>query len=189
MTGRILIVSIALITVAGCASTSGVVTGTSVPAWYAGTVAPDVEYKAMDGKQTSFHKARQPIAIVAFVAPEGASCCWLDPKIINLANQLWDLPVTVAEFSEPTGQCSHGPRCVEVCNLHKGGVMSLYDAQKLAWKAYGKPPAGTLILIRSDNNIVATGSLSDPDLIVAQAKQLGQKQKESMPGGDRLGIY
>jgi hypothetical protein len=189
MTGRTLILSIALTAVAGCVSTSGVITGTSAPGGYVGTVAPDVEYKSLEGKQVGFNKVRQPIAIVAFVAPAGATCCWLEPRVVNLSNQLWDLPVTVAQFSEPTSKCPHGPGCVEVCNLHKGGVMALCDAQKLAWKAYGKPAPGTLILIGSDNKIVATGSLSNSGPLLAQAERLGQQQKESMPGGDRLGIY
>ncbi|MCL5278350.1 MAG: hypothetical protein M1376_00390 [Planctomycetes bacterium] len=135
----------ALIGLAGCAPTSGVITGTSTPAWYAGAVAPDVQYKSLEGKQASFNKIRQPVAIVAFVAPPGTACCWLEPTVVNLAGQLWDLPMTVAQFSEPTSKCPHGAGCVEVCNLHKGAVMSLCDAQKLAWKAYDKPAPETLI--------------------------------------------
>jgi hypothetical protein len=187
MAGRYLILSIALIGVAGCAPTSGVITGTSTPAWYAGTIAPDVEYKSLEGKQASFNKVRQPIAVVAFVAPEGANCCWLEPGVVNLANQFWELPVTVAEFSEPTDKCPHGPGCVEACNLRQGRVMSLCDAQRLAWKAYGKPAPGTLILLGPDNKMLAKGSLSDPKPIVDEARRLAERQPG--PGGERLGIY
>jgi hypothetical protein len=191
MTGRILIVLALLIGLAGCTPTSGVITGTSTPAWYAGTVAPDVDYRSLEGKQASFNKVRQPIAIVAFVAPPGAACCWLEPTLVNLAGQFWDLPVTVAQFSEPTSKCPHGAGCVEVCNLHKGAVMTLCDAQKLAWEAYGKPAPGTLILIGPDNKILRKGSLSDPQAVVSEAKRLGQTEKERLPGpgGERLGVY
>jgi hypothetical protein len=189
MTGRILIVLAALIGVAGCTPTSGVITGTSTPAWYAGTVAPDVDYRSLDGKQASFNKVRQPVAIVAFVAPPGAACCWLEPTVVNMAGQFWDLPVTVAQFSEPTSKCPHGAGCVEACNLHKGAVMSLCDAQKVAWKAYGQPAPGTLILIGPDNKIVAKGALSNPKPILEAAKRLGEEEKKSGPGGERLGIY
>lgn len=190
MTGRILALLIALIGLAGCAPTSGVITGTSVPAWYAGTMAPDVEYKSLEGKQASFNKVRQPVAIVAFVAPPGTACCSLEPKLVNLANQLWDLPVTVAQFSLPTDKCPHGPGCVEVCNLRQGRVMSLCDAQKLAWRAYGQPAPGTVILIGPDNKMVTKGSLSDPQAVVTEAKRLGQIEKDRPgPGGERIGIY
>jgi hypothetical protein len=189
MAGRKLILSMALIGITGCASTSGVITGTSGAASHVGTIAPDVEYKSMEGKQASFNEVRAPIAVVVFVAPQGTSCCSLEPRVVNLANQLWDLPVTVAQFSEPTSKCPHGPGCVEVCNLRKNGIMSLCDAQRLAWKAYGKPAPGTLILIGSDNKTVATGSLSNPGPIVDQAKRLGQKEKKSVPGENRKDIY
>ncbi len=191
MTGRMVALLTALLGLAGCASPSGVVTGTSTPAWYAGTVAPDVEYRSLQGKQTSFNKIRQPVAVVAFVAPPGATCCWLDPTVLNLADQLWDLPVTVAQFSEPTSQCPHGAGCTEVCNLRQGRVMSLCDAQQLAWRAYGKPAPGTLILIGPDNKILSKGTLNEPQALVAEARRIGQIEKERLrgPGGERLKIY
>ncbi len=185
MTGRILMWLIALLGFAGCTPTSGVVTGTSTPAWYAGTVAPDVEYRSMQGKQASFNKVRQPVAIVAFVTPPGATCCWLEPRVVNMADQLLDLPVTVAQFSEPTSTCPHGVGCIEVCNLHQGRVMSLCDAQKLAWRAYGKPASGTLILIGPDNKILRKGLLSDPQAVVSYAtkRALGNTgQERKVPG-------
>lgn len=187
MKARNLILSLALIGVTGCASTSGVITGTSGPE--VGSIAPDVEYRSLQGHQASFHQVRQPIAIIAFVAPEGASCCWLEPRVVNLANEFRDLPVTVAEFSLPTSQCPHGPGCVEACNLHQGRVMSLCDAQRLAWKAYGKPAPGTLILIGRENQILAKGSLSNPNALVAEARRLAEKLNQPGPGGERLGIY
>jgi hypothetical protein len=191
MTGRILMLLVALAGLAGCAAPSGVVTGTSTPAWYAGTVAPDVEYQSKEGKRSSFNRVRQPVALVAFVTPPGAACCWVEPGLVNMADQLSDLPVTVAEFSEPTSKCPHGAGCTEVCNLRQGRLMSFCDVQKLAWKAYGKPAPGTLILIGPDNKILGKGSLSDPQAVVSEAKRLGQIEKERLPGpgGERIGIY
>lgn len=194
MTGRILIVLTGLVSVAGCTSTAreGVITGTALPGWYgAGTIAPDVKYRSMEGEEASFTKARQPIAIVAFVAPKGSECCWLEPGVVNIADQLWDLPVTVAQFSQPTSECPHGPGCVEVCNLRTGRVMSLCDAQKLAWRAFGKPASGTLILIGADNTMLLRGSLGDPGAVIDEAKRLGQIENDRRrgPGGERLQIY
>lgn len=190
MTGRILTLLAALTGFAGCAPTAGIITKTSgTTGLQLGSIAPDVQYESMDGKQASFKKVRQPVAIVGFVAPQGAACCWLDPKVVNIADQFWDLPVTVAQFSLPTEKCPHGPGCVEACNLRKGGVMSLCDAERLAWNAYGKPAPGELILIGADNKIVMKGSLNDPKSVVDEARRLGQIEKGRRGGGDRFDIY
>jgi len=191
MTARILTLSAALIGLAGCMPTSGIVTKTSgTTGAQIGSIAPNVAYESMEGKQASFNRARQPVAVVAFVAPQGEGCCSLDPKVVNIADQLWDLPVTVAQFSLPTSKCPHGPGCVEACNLGKGRVMSLCDAQRLAWNAYGKPAPGTLILIGPDNRIVAKASLSDPAVVVNAAKKLGQIEREKPgPGGERQQVF
>jgi hypothetical protein len=190
MTGRILVLLTALLAWAGCASPSGVITGTSAPAQSAGAVAPEVEYRSMQGGQAFFNQVRQPVTIVAFVAPPGAACCWLDPEVFNLAAQFWDLPVTVAQFSEPTSKCPHGAGCTEACHVHEGSVMSLCDAQRLAWHAYGQPTPGTLFLLGPDNQILMKGSLSNPRAIVNEAKRLGQMEKERLhgPGGERPGV-
>jgi hypothetical protein len=192
MTGRIIALLTAVIGLAGCVPTSGVVTQTSgATGAQIGATVPDVEYQSKEGKQASFNKVRQPVAVIAFVAPQGANCCSLDPGVVNIADQLWDLPVTVAQFSLPTSKCPHGPGCVEACNLRKGRVMSLCDAQRLAWDAYGKPAPGTLILIGPDNKIVAKASLHDPKAVVVAAQELGrvESEKERGPGGERLGVY
>jgi hypothetical protein len=190
MMGRILTLSIALMGVAGCMPTSGVITETSgMTGASVGSTAPDVEYKSMEGKQASFNQAREPVAVIAFVAPKGAACCALDPRVVNLADQVWDLPVTVAQFSLPTSKCPHGPGCTEVCHLRQGRVMSLCDAERLAWNAYGKPAPGTLILVGSDHKIVAKAALRSPQTIVEEARKLGQIEKKQVPGGDRRAIY
>lgn len=191
MTGRILVLLTALLAGAGCASPSGVITGTSAPAPYTATVAPEVEYRNMQGGQASFNQVRKPVALVVFVEPPGIACCWLDPDVFNLADQFWDLPVSVAQFSLPTSQCPHGAGCTEVCHIHEGSVMSLCDAQKLAWHAYGRPTPGTLILLGPDNRIVMTGPLGNPWPVVNEAKRLGRIEKERLrgPGGERLGVY
>jgi putative hemolysin len=190
MIGRILVLT-ALLAWAGCASASGVITGPSAPAPDTGTVAPDVEYRSMQGGQASFNKVRKPVTIVVFVTPPGAACCWLDPEVFNLADQFWDLPVTVAQFSLPTSQCPHGAGCTEGCHIREGSVMSLCDAHRLAWDAYGRPTPGTLILLGPDNRIVMTGPLGNPSAVVNEAKRLGRMEKERLrgPGGERLGIY
>jgi len=68
--------------------------------------------------------------------------------------------------------------------------MSFCDAQKLAWRAYGKPAPGTLILIGPENKIVAKASLSNPRAVVDEAKRFGEIEKDRPElGGECLGIY
>ena len=192
MNGRLVTPLIALLGLAGCTPTSGVITETSgTTHLYIGATVPNVEYQSREGKQASFDEVRQPVAVVVFVAPQGPACCSLDPEVIDIADQLWDLPVTVAQFSLPTSKCPHGPGCVEACNLRRGRVMSLCDAQRLAWNAYGKPAPGTLILIDPDSRVMAQGLLRAPETLVAAARTLGEMEREKQrePSGEQLEIY
>jgi hypothetical protein len=192
MKRRLLTPLIALLGLSGCTPTSGVITETSgTTRLHIGATVPNVEYQSREGKQASFDEVRQPVAVVAFVAPQGPACCSLDPQVIDVADQLWDLPVTVAQFSLPTSKCPHGPGCVEACSLRKGRVMSLCDAQRRAWNAYGKPAPGTLILVDPDSRVMAQGLLRAPETVVAAARKLGEmvREKQGEPGGERLEIY
>jgi hypothetical protein len=67
--------------------------------------------------------------------------------------------------------------------------MSLCDAERLAWNAYGKPASGELILVGEDNKIAMKGSLNDPKAVVDEARRLGQIEKGKGWGGGRLDIY
>jgi len=166
--------------VAGCAPTSGLITAATAPA--VGTKVQDFEYTSITGRQATFSQVRYPVAILAFTSPPGNACCWLDPKVVSLANQMWNLPVTVAEISLPTEKCSHGPGCSEGCRLH-AGLMSLCDTSKVVWNAYGRPRLGTVILIDQDNNVVQTATLDDLNSLLAKAQQLGKVAAQSRPGG------
>ena len=171
-----LVAMVGMVALVGCIPTSGMVTGVSGPEL--GSMAPDVQYVSSKGEQGDFNKARLSIAVIVFSAPEAANCCWVDPKVVNVADQLWGLPVTVAQFSLPKGKCAHGQGCVEVCNLHKNRLISLCDAKRIAWNAYARPVPGSLILIGPDNKILMNGSLSNPNVVVDEAKRLGKVEKE-----------
>ena len=190
MNERVLVLLAVLAGLAGCTPTSGVITDVSgTTDLQVGATVPDVEYESREGNHASFDAVRQPVTIVAFVAPEGERCCWLNPQIVNFADQFSSLPVTVAQFSLPTSRCPHGPGCVEVCNLREGRVISLCDADRLAWRAYGQPAPGSLILIGKDDKVLMTGSLSNPQPILTEAERLGQIERELTPEADRLDLY
>jgi hypothetical protein len=183
---RTLITMVFVAALVGCGPQSGVVTGTSGP--QAGGLAPDVYFTSLDGKRGDFNKERYRVAVVVFTSPAGADCSQLDPRVVSVVNKLSDLPVTIAQFAQPTGQCPHGEGCVEVGNLRKKGLMSFCDAKGLVWNAYGRPASGSLILIGPDRKIRLAGSLGDAQAVIAEARRLGEieKTKRNVEGSDEF---
>jgi hypothetical protein len=170
MNRLIVVLSIATSLVAGCA-VSGVVTGTSGSR--VDSVTPDIRYVSA-GRTTSFNWARCPIALLAFTQPSGSVEYQLDPTMVQLADQLWDLPVTVAQLSLPA---DHGQDRAAF-NLHKSGMMCLYDPDRIAWEAYGRPTPGEVFLIDEYGHIVMAGSLTNPQPVLDEARRLGQVEKD-----------
>lgn len=113
---------------------------------------------------------------MAFAAIEGSAGQQLDPTVVALADQLADLPVTVAQISLPPegsaagGEAAHTPS--------KSGMMYLYDAHRIAWEAFGRPNPGELILIGRNGDVLATGSLRDPQSVLDETRRLGQIDKD-----------
>jgi hypothetical protein len=165
-----------VLVLAGCAPVSGVITGTSGSR--VGSMPPDIQFVSADGWSSSFDWARCPIAIVAFTSPEGSACCRLDPQMANLADQLADLPVTVAQVSLPQGERPGSQECPEIRHVRKSGMIFLYDAERIAWNAYGQPNPGALFLIGQDGHILMTGSLEDAEPILQETRRLGQEEQK-----------
>lgn len=165
---------ITLLIMAGCASVSGVVTGTTGSR--AGAKTPDIQYTTAEGHSASFNWARCPVALVAFTATEGPAGAGVDPHVADLADRLGDLPVTVAQLSLPPEGRSLGlsPEALP----RKSGMMFLYDADRLAWNAYGHPAPGDMFLIGNDGDIVMAGSLNDPEPILLEARRLGEVEQQ-----------
>ena len=136
----IILLLASMMILAGCATkpTSGVV-GWKSGTFSVGSYAPDIPFTSVDGKKTTFHKVRQPIAIVAFTSPPAEECCWVRPDLLSLTKRFKVLPVTVAQVSVPTSKCPHGADCVKVCNLGKANLISLCDADRKAWNAHDQP--------------------------------------------------
>lgn len=176
-----------LLVVAGCASQGGTIVGVKGPV--VGSTVPDVTYVSNEGKQTTFNKARYGVAVVAFTTAPGATCCWLNPKVVQLADQVWDLPVTVAQILIPENPCPHGNACMETCYLHKAGLMALCDGGHILWDAYGKPKPGTLVLIDSKGKVIESASLDASGPLMARAKQMGKNSEEKPAVGDRRDVF
>jgi hypothetical protein len=174
-------VTMAAVFFAGCKPsprTGSVGWGGGTPA---GSLAKDIPFTAADGSQTTFHKVRAPIAVVAFVQMPPDQCCWISPKLLNLANQFRDLPVSVAEISQPMGKCPHGPGCMAMCRLGKTQLFAFCDADRIAWKAYGEPKSGTVILIDQRDTVIVTGSLDDLKPVADKAYQMGEALHQKEP--------
>jgi hypothetical protein len=179
-TALIIVVS-AMILAGGCtpAPRAGVVGWEG--AMPTGSLAKDIPFTAIDGTKTTFHKVRGPIAILAFVSPPADQCCWISPELLNLSNRFEGLPISIAQISLPTAKCSHGPGCTEMCRLGKTRLFSFCDSDRIAWKAYGQPKPGTVILIDQADKVVATGSLDNLTAVADKANEKGQRLRESDP--------
>lgn len=178
----VVVLSIATCLVGGCA-VSGVITEASGSR--VGSMTPDFHYVSTHGRKTSFNWARCPIALVAFTLREGSAYYQLDPTMVELADRLWDLPVTVAQVSLPQDSGVPGPGRVGVFDLRKSGMMCLYDANRVAWEAYGRPAPGELILIDEHGRIVMVGSLTDPEPVLQEARRLGWIAKNRREAGEQ----
>lgn len=119
-----------------------------------GQYAPDIPFTSTDGKETTFNQMRQPIAIVAFTTVSSEACCPSSPTLVDLANRLEDLPITVAQIHLPTSEYPYRQELMEHYNLSNEGIVTLYDAQRLAWRSFGKPNPNTVLLIDDNGRIV-----------------------------------
>jgi hypothetical protein len=143
-----------------------------------GSDAPDIPFTTVKGKQTTFHRVRAPITVVAFTSPPGEACCWLKPELVKLAEEFRVLPITVTQVSVPTDKCKHGAGCVEVCHIGEADLMSLCDESRKAWRAYGQPESNTVFIIDDDDKIAAMQNISNLDALAKQAEKMGEVYKE-----------
>ena len=169
----VLAAAVMMMVLVGCTTsklTSGVV------GWHkeftAGSFAPDIPFISKDGKQTTFHNVRQPIAFLAFIDPDDGECCSLRPELISLSKQFRVLPITVVQISLPTKKCPHGSGCMEVGNLDKADMVMLCDPYRIAWRAYGQPKPNTVILVDKNNKLIDIGSFDNLKALVNKAEQM-----------------
>lgn len=177
----ILILASSLIT--GCAPkpTSGVV-GWAEGAFSLGSFAPDIPFTSADGERTTFHEVREPIALVAFAGPSAEACCRLRPELLALTERFRILPVTIAQVSVPPSRCPHGASCTAVCNLGATDLVSLCDADRIAWNAYERPNPGTVFLIDENSRVMQIGSVDNLEVLADKAEELADAVDEQRFG-------
>ena len=169
----VLAAAVMMMVLMGCTTsklTSGVV------GWHkgftVGSFAPDIPFISKDGKQTTLHNVRLPIAFLAFIDPDDEECCSLRTELISLSKQFRVLPITVVQISLPTKKCPHGPGCMEVSNLDKVAMVALCDPFRIAWRAYGQPKPNTIILVDNNSRLVDIGSFDNLKALVDKAEQM-----------------
>jgi hypothetical protein len=183
-----LVLAAALVAIAGCnpSPRTGAVGWQGMPI---GSQGKDIPFTASDGTQTTFHKVRAPIAVVAFVQMPGDQCCWISPRLMQLTQRYQDLPISVAEISEPTAQCPHGPGCMELCRLSQTRLFAFCDPDKIAWNAYNNPAPGTVLLLDQRDKVVEVAKLSDLKVLADKAYDLGTQLRASDPDKIRRAMW
>jgi hypothetical protein len=140
-----------------------------------GRPVPDFPVVIANGKETRFSEIREPTTIVAFVNSTGDKCCWLNPELVSLAQELKDRRIGVAQISEPTGKCPHGPGCVATCDLKDPHLLSLCDAERRAWEAYRKPRPNTAVLLNYRGEVELVAPLAELDTVANKAREVAAK--------------
>lgn len=182
VTTWLLLAPLAMLTSA-CGSNSGVVASSNGS--IVGSMAPNLTLTAADGTQWTLHENRAPVAIVAFVSSPGCDCCWVDPRLANLAQRYADQPISVVQVSEIIGPCPGAGACRQTARIDQLKMKSLCDTQQIAWKAFEQPDADTAFLLDEDGRIVAQGSLSHMDFLLETAEAMGKQiQTQYQPYGD-----
>jgi hypothetical protein len=175
---RTIVISLAVVAgtfvLGGCATERNPVAGviTESKQLQVGRPVPDFPVVTAQGKEIRFSEVREPTTIVAFVSPAGDQCCWLNPKLVSLAEELRNYRIGVTQISEPTDKCPHGPGCVAACNLQDPHLISLCDAERRAWKAYRQPETNTVVLVNYRGEVEHVAPLTELDTIVKKARQL-----------------
>lgn len=139
-----------------------------------GSFAPDIAFTSTEGKETRFSEIRHPIAILAFTSPPSQNCCSLGSDLVMLAKRFRNLPITVAQISLPTNECSFGPGCSKSCDITDKNLVLLCDSDRIAWKAYNQPKLNTVILINEDNKIVDIQPIGNLKALADKAEKMSE---------------
>ena len=172
----IVMATVAMITgLVGCTTesvpTSGVIKLNS--GYPVGKYAPDIPFTSENGKETTFRKIRQPIAIVAFTSMSDENRP--NPVLVNLADNFMDLPVTVAQIYLPSDKYSSAQEFMASNNVHNNDLVTLYDAEHIALRGFGYPKPNTVLLIDDNSKIVAINKgFSNLKSLTDRARELAE---------------
>ncbi len=161
----------------GCATSNKPISG--VVGWSkeasVGSPVPDIPFISMEGKHRTLSKIRLPITILVFTSTPGVACCRLEPELVTLADRFKKDPITVVQISLPNNKCPHGASCSEACNINNARLLSLCDADRIAWSAFHQPKLGTVFLVGENGKIVGINSTENLRSIADRAHELAQE--------------
>jgi len=175
----VVVVAAAMFGLMGCATESPPMAGVVGPNsdFPVGQYAPDIPFTSVDGKETTFDEIRQPIAVLAFTDVSSQTGCTPSPALIDLASRFEDLPITVAQVHLPTGEHQ---TAAEHYNLHGAGIVTLCDAQHVAWRSFGSPKSNTVLLVDDNGKIVGINKRVDSlENLAAKAQRLGEAVEDA----------
>ncbi len=68
-----------------------------------------------------------------------------------------------------------------MCRLGKTQLFAFCDSDHIAWKAYGDPQPGTVVVIDQRDRVVATATLDNLKPAADEARKLGEKLHNEDP--------
>jgi hypothetical protein len=145
-----------------------------------GRVVADIPFTSLEGTETTFGEIRQPIAIVAFTSVSSETCCPAHPALRTLARRFEYLPITVAQIFLPTDEYPNRQELAEKYDLSNAGIVTLYDAQRIAWKAFYRPKPNTVLLVDDGGRINAISrEIENLEHLANRAQRLGERAAEA----------
>jgi peroxiredoxin len=170
--------TVAVVGLTGCATgpKSGVVGWRQE--FCVGSFAPDIPYTSSDGKQTTFHMARERIAILAFVSVPNNMCYEAIPELAALASRFRVLRITVVQISLPSSASPNKPSEAEIDKIDQGTLRLLCDLHGIAWRAYGKPKSNSAILINEESRVLGIEDIENLEVLANRAEELVETESD-----------
>lgn len=134
--------------------------------------APAVALRTADGRASTLAGEVQPIYVVAFVGDEDGACCQTPYRLCQVAERLRRLNVSVVQIRVPPAGAPAGQTTCTDCPPPCGNFFRFDDPARAAWAAFGRPAAGTLLLVDPDRRIDRRTDLCTPDHLVFRAARL-----------------
>lgn len=157
------LLALSCLATAGCQGPPkvAVAVATPEPIVHSGTSAPTVSIRGADGSATTLQAAAQPVYVVAFVHAVDSSGCGFDPALAQLADDLEPYSISVVQITQLGEDHPLAWRQPGRCPPPVKNRMLLLDPDGVAWRAFGSPEAGTLMVVDDHGQITRTGTMGD----------------------------
>jgi hypothetical protein len=168
--GTIYIITLVLlIALAGC--TAKLLSGTvgQQGEFGIGSRAPDIPIRIAND-ETTLNKERESILVLAFIPASANNLPFIHPELIELAETVKMLPVTVAQVTIPSQQDNVK---VDTVNTENELVLFLQERNHIAQIAYHQPAPYTVFLVDNRERIRDIAKIGNITSLVENTKRLG----------------